>query len=190
MRQTLRSAMNTVRHTGAYRFTGFTKARHHSLQARCRHLMWLATLCLLGLGGCATQPQVEVYLTNIAPMPSTLFEQRVRLDLRVQNLSESPLRATGADVALVVNGRQLARGVTNTPLEVDALDEAATSIVVSSSVFDSLRQLLGLPGRTSFTYALKGKLFTSGLNKRFTRSGELTREDLGRLLPAASNSAN
>ena len=147
-------------------------------------------LGFLGVAGCATQPPVEVYLTNIAPMPSTLFEQRVRLDLRVQNLTEKPVRATGADVQLMVNGRQLARGVSSEPVEVAPLGETATSVVVSSSVFDTVRQLLGLPGRTSFTYALRGKLFTNGFNRRFKRSGELTREDLGRLFPAAGSATN
>lgn len=151
-----------------------------SMQIFNRCLLILVSTALLG--GCITQPKVEFYLTNIAPLPSTLFEQRVRLDLRVQNLDERPLRASGADVALLVNGSRLARGVSNQEIELEALSDTTTSVVVSSSVFDSVRQLLGLPGREVFTYELRGKLFSPGLNRRFQRSGEFTREELNRLI--------
>jgi hypothetical protein len=125
---------------------------------------------------------MDVYLVNIQPMPSTLFEQRARLDLRIQNLTESQIDATGVDLRLIVNDRQLARGVDNKAFSVAPLADVTTSVVVSSSVFDTLRQLLTFQNRQSFSYSMKGKIFATGFNKSFRRSGELTRSDIGKLV--------
>ena len=136
-------------------------------------------LCvLMALTGCTSTAAVDVYLTNITPMPSTLFEQRARLELRIQNLGEEPLQATGIDVDLRLNGKRLARGVDGAGFTVPRLGETTTSVVVSSSVFDTISQLMTLQGRDVFTYALKGRVITSGIDKRFSRAGELSRADL------------
>lgn len=136
-------------------------------------------LCvLMALTGCASTAAVDVYLTNITPMPSTLFEQRARLDLRIQNLGEKPLQATGIDVDLRLNGKRLARGVDGVGFTVPRLGETTTSVVVSSSVFDTISQLLTLQGRDVFTYALKGRVITPGIDKRFSQAGQLSRADL------------
>ena len=152
-----------------------------------RRTMFAATLvALLSLAGCTTQPRVEAYLANIKPLPSTLFEQRAQIEIRIQNLSESPIEATGIDLSLVVNNRRLARGVDNRAISIAPLSDTTTKVVVSSSVFDTIRQLLTLGNVQTFRYGLKGKLFTSGLNHRFSRSGEISREDLSVLAPKQS----
>jgi LEA14-like dessication related protein len=146
-------------------------------------------LCvLMASAGCTSTAVVDVYLTNITPMPSTLFEQRARLELRVQNLSEEPLEATGIDVDLRLNGKRLARGVDGTGFTVPRLGETITSVVVSSSVFDTITQLLTLQGRDVFTYGLKGRVITPGIDKRFSRGGQLSRADLQPLV--SGNSAS
>ena len=142
--------------------------------------------CLAVLGGCATTSDVDVYLTNITPMPSTLFEQRVRLDLRVKNLGEAPIQATGIDVALRLNGKRLARGVDGQAISVPRLGETTASVVVSSSIFDTVTQLLSMRDRDTFTYGLRGKLITQGIDKRFSRSGEISRADLQPLVQTAN----
>ncbi|MEM7080920.1 MAG: LEA type 2 family protein, partial [Pseudomonadota bacterium] len=133
---------------------------------------------LLGASGCVTTPDVEVFVTAFKPMPSTLLEQRVRLDLRVQNLSERELNITGLDLHLRVNNRRLARGVSNQQVSIPRLSEGKLSVVVSSSLFDSIRQLLAVPETERFQYSLAGKVFTSGLTRRFRRAGEIERGDL------------
>lgn len=140
-------------------------------------------LAPLATSGCATQQPVDVYLTGIEPMQSTLFEQRARLKLRFQNLSETPLEVSGVDLRLIVNDRQLARGVDDAAFAIAPLSDATSSVVVSSGLFDAVRQLLALPNRQTFSYSLKGKLYTRGLNKRFNRSGEISRKDLQALAP-------
>ena len=140
-------------------------------------------LLVLIAGGCATDPSLEVFLIGMTPVQSSMFEQRMRLDLRVQNAGDEELRATGVAVTLNVNDSRLAKGVDNQPFTVPRLGDATTSAVVSTSLFDMARQLLGLPGRESFSYKLEGKIYLEnrGRARRFTRSGELTREQLGRL---------
>ena len=146
-------------------------------------------LCvLMALTGCTSTAAVDVYLTNITPMPSTLFEQRARLELRIQNLGEKPLQATGIDVDLRLNGKRLARGVDGVGFTVPRLGETTTSVVVSSSVFDTISQLLTLQGRDVFTYALKGRVITPGVDKRFSRAGQLSREDLQPLVSGRATS--
>jgi len=138
-------------------------------------VVWLS---MATVSGCVAPGKVDVYLTNITPMPSTLFEQRTRLDLRLQNLSEVPIDATGLDVALRVNGRRLARGVDAAAFTIPRLGETSVSVVVSTSVFDTIKQILGLRDRQVFSYTLKGKVITDGIDQRFSRSGEISRADL------------
>ncbi|XOV82213.1 MAG: LEA type 2 family protein [bacterium] len=141
--------------------------------------------CLAVLSGCASTAGVDVYLTSITPLPSTLFEQRVRLDLRVKNLQETPIQASGIDVSLRLNGKRLARGVDGQAISVPRLGETTASVVVSSSIFDTVKQLLSMRERDVFTYGLSGKLITPGIDKRFNRSGEISRADLQPLVQAA-----
>jgi len=138
------------------------------------------------LTGCATQPAVDVYLVNIKPLPSTLFEQRAEIDLRFQNLGDQPIRASGVNISLTVNGKKLAQGVSRGNFTIPPLSESTTSVTVSSGLFDTIRQLLAIPERESFSYILKGKIYADGLDRRFRRSGELHKTDLRALAPGQS----
>ena len=80
-------------------------------------------LLILILGGCATDPSVEVYLIGMTPVQSSMFEQRMRLDLRVQNAGDKELRATGVAVTLNVNDSRLAKGVDNQSFTVPRLGD-------------------------------------------------------------------
>jgi LEA14-like dessication related protein len=141
-----------------------------------RQLLILAVI--LTCAGCASQRTVDVYLTQISPMPSTLFEQRAKVELRIQNLSETPIQATGIDVTLRLNDQRLARGVDGQAFTVPRLGETTTSVIVSSSVFDTIRQVLSMRNVETFTYGLKGRVITDGLDRRFARRGQIDRADL------------
>jgi LEA14-like dessication related protein len=149
-----------------------------------RFLTLLAAAAVLA--GCATEPLVDVYLVSIKPAPSTLFEQRAELNLRFQNLQASPLKASGVDLKLLVNDRQIARGVDNKSFTIPALADATTTVVVSSSVFATIRQLLAMQGAQTFSYGLKGRLHTNGSNRRFEKSGEIGRSSVALLAPQAN----
>ena len=148
---------------------------------------WRSALLLaLLLAGCATRPAVEVALVGLAPLESSLLEQRMRLDFRLQNFAERALDATGLELTLNVNGRPLARGVDNASFRVDRLGETRVSAVVSTTLFDLASQLLALPGRDTFTYELSGRLHLQGWPRSlpFQRSGEISRAQLQRLAGA------
>ncbi len=64
------------------------------------------------------EEQPEVLLTNITPLESTPFEQRLKVDLRVRNPNDYDLQVTGLDFRLEMNGKSLARGLGNKELTV------------------------------------------------------------------------
>lgn len=140
------------------------------------------SMCTL-FTGCASQSAVDVYLVNIKPLPSTLFEQRAEIDLRFQNLGDRPIRASGVTLSLIVNDKKLAQGVARGNFTIPPLSESTTSVTVSSGLFDTIRQLLAIPERESFSYTLKGMIYADGLDRRFRKSGELQKTDLRALAP-------
>lgn len=142
-----------------------------------------AMLLAFTLAGCASRPAMEVALVGLAPVEATLFEQRLRLDLRLSNYGEQVLRANGFEVTLYINGQRLARGMDGNPFEVGRLGETRVSAVVSTSLFDVARQFLALQERQSFSYELAGRIFLDGWPRSvgFRRGGEISRADLERL---------
>ena len=139
-----------------------------------RPVWWMMTVVLLA--GCASQPPVDVFVIRLTPLESTGLEQRLRIDLRVQNPTDQPISVRGIQLGLDVNGRPLARGVSNEAFTVPSLGEATTSIVTSTSLFDLLRQVIGLESRQALDYSLKGHLYRDGGwpgSLRFERAGTL-----------------
>lgn len=154
-----------------------------------RRQIWTALgplmLCAV-LAGCAAQPSVDAALIGIAPESSTLLEQRLRLDFRLRNFGERALSATGLEINLDVNGRQLARGVQSDGFRLERLGETRVSAVVSTSLFEVARQLLELPDREQFSYRLRGRVYLQGWPRSvpFSHGGEISRAELSRLVGA------
>ncbi len=147
-----------------------------------KNFLGAALLLVCGAFGCASKPNVDVFVTRIAPAPSTMLEQRTRIDVRIQNLGDKTLKAKGMAVELDLNGSRFARGVSNEAFRVPALGETTASIVLSTSLFDVLRQVLAFENRQSFEYRLKGRLYGAGGSRyRFNRKGEFSRRQLERL---------
>jgi LEA14-like dessication related protein len=121
-------------------------------------------LLALSATGCMTRPSVDVFVIGLTPLESAGLEQRMRIDLRVQNAGNAPLTARGMQLQLDVNGQTLARGVSNTPFTVPSLGETTTSIVTSTSLFDVLRQAMGLGTGTaqSLDYEVSGTIHREG----------------------------
>jgi LEA14-like dessication related protein len=122
-----------------------------------------ALIVLILLGSCASYRPVDAFVIGLAPAESGALEQRVRIDLRLQNPNDRPLVVHGMRVDLDLNGQRLARGVSNAHFTVPALGEATTSITTSTSLFDLARQATVLSGRTTMDYALSGVLFVDGV---------------------------
>lgn len=122
-------------------------------------------LALLTAAGCANlaaleAPDVQVTsLQLLEPAPGSL-EQRFEVGLRLVNPNNRSLAVDGLDFELDLNDRRLARGVTNRVFELPRLGEAETSVIVTTSVFDVIRQAVELGSRreTAMDYRLRGRL--------------------------------
>ena len=106
--------------------------------------MFVFAVALL-LPGCATwlmkgEPP-EVLVTNVTPLDATIFEQRLRVDLRVRNPNDFDYHLTGIDFTLNLNGKRLARGLAGKELTIPRLGDAVMTIDTTTSTLDIVRQL-------------------------------------------------
>lgn len=138
----------------------------------------LATLLSTSiLAGCASwfvhgEPP-EVLVTDVTPLDSTAFEQRLKVDLRIRNPNDADLDVTGMDFRLELNGKRLARGLSNKSFTVPRLGETVSSVETSTSTFDLVRQALGLRTIQEVTYAISGVLHLKSGTLPFDNSGVL-----------------
>jgi len=125
--------------------------------------------------GCAQYRPVDAFVIGLTPAESGALEQRIRVDLRIQNPNDRALVVRGMRMDLDLNGQRLARGVSDTRFTIPALGEATTSIVTSTSLFDLARQAATLPGRATMEYELSGELFVDSLSGsvKFHQRGHL-----------------
>jgi LEA14-like dessication related protein len=137
-------------------------------------------LILTVLAACASLPPTEpprVSLSGLEPLDMSLFEQRYRLFLRIQNPNPTALAVRGMSFTLYVNDRELASGVSPDGAEIPAFDEAVVPVAVTSTLFrlyDQLRALESDPGQ-GLRYRLRGRLHLRGL------PGGLAFDEEGRL---------
>jgi LEA14-like dessication related protein len=144
----------------------------------------LLALALAVAAGCATmvagREPIEVSVAGIAPLPSTAFEHRVRLDLRLRNPNNRDYEIDGVRFVLDVNGRRLASGMSPEGATLPRLGEVIVPVVTTTTLFDLVNQIVefGQREQPRFDYALRGKLFLKGLwgSISFERKG--SQEDL------------
>lgn len=139
-----------------------------------RFVRLAAVLALLVAGGCASftaleAPEVQVTSLQMLEPAQGSLEQRFAVGLRLTNPNNRALSVDGLDFELDLNDRRLARGVTNRAFELPRLGEAETSVIVTTSVFDLLRQAVELGSRqeAAMDYRLRGRLH---LGSGFVRS--------------------
>ncbi len=126
------------------------------------------------LGGCAQYKPVDVFVVGLQPVAGAGLEQRVRVDLRIQNPNDQPITAKGMQVRLDVNGARLARGVSDAGFTIPRYGETTTSVVATTTLFDLAKQLAVLQGKQSFRYVLEGDVYVEGLGRSvsFHNDGE------------------
>jgi len=141
---------------------------------------WYVLIACALLAGCASYTPPEVRLVGLAPLESTLLEPRMRLDFSLLNTSRKALAIRGVDLALEINGVELARGVDGHGFELPAFGETRASVEVSASVFKLIQLLLTLPQAEDFSYELSGKLHLDAFPRSLPlrRAGSITREQL------------
>ena len=147
----------------------------------------LAVLFVAAVTGCATwfikgEPP-EVLVTNVTPLDSTAFEQRLKVDLRIRNPNDYDLQVTGLDFRLELNGKRLARGLGNKEFAVPRLSETVVSVETSTSTFDVVRQVLGLRKTQELAYSITGVLHLKDGRLPFDNTGVLVeKSDLSGIL--------
>lgn len=138
-------------------------------------LLFMVTLA--ALSGCASwfaKGEIpDVLLTNITPLDSTPFEQRLKIDLRVRNPNDYELQVTGMDIRLDLNGKRLARGLGNQAFTVPRLSDSVVTIETTTSTLDVVRQVLGLRTVQALSYEISGVLHLKDGRLPFDNSGVL-----------------
>ncbi len=143
-------------------------------------VVFLGIAFLFGCAGPTIRGEVEppeVYLSNIAPLEASLFEQKVQVDLRIQNPNNFDLQVTGIDFHLDVNEVQLTRAVSKQKVTVPGLGESVLSIVARTTAFDIVRQVLASREREEYGYAIRGRVHLGNASVEsvpFERSAKFT----------------
>jgi len=127
-----------------------------------------------GLLGPVEPPDVS--LANLAPVDASLFEARVRIDLRLQNPNDFPLVCEGVRFDLTVNEQAFLSGVSDQRIELPRLGEQVISVEGTTTTLDLWRQLRGLASDPSagIEYRLEGRVFVAEPRRMgvdFERSG-------------------
>lgn len=86
-------------------------------------------------------PQLSV--VNVEMQKSDLWEQRMKVRMRVVNPNDRPIPVKGLTVALEVQGEQLAHGVSGASFNVPALGEAEFDMNMTANMAGALIRLLG-----------------------------------------------
>ncbi len=115
----------------------------------------------------------EVLLVNIVPLDTTMFEHRLKVDLRVRNPNDYDLEVTGLDFTLHLNDQRLARGLTNQSLTIPRLGEAVLSVETTTSILDVVRQFLNFRQNQDLTYQMNGVVHVQGSRLPFDNTGVL-----------------
>ena len=101
----------------------------------------------------------EVFVTAITPLDGTVFEQRMRVDLRIRNPNPVDLTIDGLDFTLEVNGSRLTRGLSSEQVTVPRLGEAVMSVTASTTLVDVLGQIQALGRSDKVEYEIHGRVF-------------------------------
>lgn len=137
----------------------------------------LTILLLTGTPGCVSWfskgETPEVLITNVTPLDSTPFEQRLKVNLRIRNPNDYDLLVTGLDFRLALNGKRLARGLGNKEFTVPRLGDGLVAIETSTSMLDVVRQVLGLRKTQALAYDVSGVLYLKDGTLPFDNSGVL-----------------
>lgn len=152
-------------------------------------------LCLVvaaAIAGCAAvrQPEPpEVSVAGLGMVRPGLFEQELRVDLRLRNPNDYAIDVDALTFGLEVNDLHFADGRTLRNFELPALGETVVPVTVTIATTDLLERIMQLGREQRLDYRLTG---TAELGRRFgtslpfERTGKLAIPELPRPLPATS----
>jgi len=126
------------------------------------------SLVALLLGGCSLfAPKLEtprLSVMNVEVLKSDLWEQRMKVRMRVQNPNDRPIPVKGLTVALEVQGQELAHGVSGAAFNVPALGEAEFDMNMTANMAGAIIKLLGRGSDSlgdQVEYRVRGKISLS-----------------------------
>ena len=151
------------------------KAFHRVLTVVCGILFVVGCTSVTPLPGEPESP--EVLLVNIKPLDTTIFEQRLQVDLRIRNPNDFDLEVTGIDFTLHLNDKRLARGLSNKVSTIPRLGDSVISVETTTSTLDVVRQLLKFRQDQDVTYQIEGVLYSQGTRLPFDNKGVIIEAD-------------
>ena len=120
------------------------------------------------LSGCSLfvpkleRPQLSV--VNVEVQKADLWEQRMKVRMRVVNPNDRPIPVKGLTCALEVGGQELAHGVSGASFNVPALGEAEFDMNMTANMAGAIIKLLGKGGDSlgdELDYRITGKISLS-----------------------------
>lgn len=119
-------------------------------------------------------------LVGLTPLPSTAFEHRLRVDLRLRNPNPREYRIDGIRFRLLVNGERLASGQAEVEAVLPRLGEVVVPVTATTTLLDLVNQIVALgvrretwrrdapgpadrrTGPVELDYELTGRIFLAG----------------------------
>lgn len=153
----------------------------------------LGLLIGLGLGACSgpltseVEPP-EVTLAGLGFGEPGLFEQQLRVDLRLRNPNDFEIAVDRLNFALDVNDAYFARGWTTADFELPALGETVVPVTVIVPTNDLIERVMALGTERRLAYRLTGNVELDNLVVRslpFDREGVLALPKIPGLEPSS-----
>lgn len=133
-------------------------------------MRWIVTALLVLLSACGVlSPRLEtpkLDVVGIEMMKSDMFQQRLKLRLKVQNPNDVALPIKGVTTDVEIAGEKFASGVSGAEFTVPAFGESEFDMIVTANMAAALVRMLGSKGdkRDEVEYRITGKVsLASGL---------------------------
>jgi len=129
----------------------------------------IAILLALALAGCsAFVPKLEsphLSIVNVELLNSSLWQQRLRVHIRVENPNDRVLPVSALSYSIEVAGQELAHGAANESFSVPALGETEFATDATANMASALIAILGRGhdgANDAIAYRIVGKVALSG----------------------------
>jgi LEA14-like dessication related protein len=128
-------------------------------------MRWILLLALVVIAGCGVfGPKLEtpnLDVVGMELMESDIFQQRLKLKLRVQNPNDRELPVKGVSCKVELAGEEFAQGVSAAQFTVPAFGESEFDMVVTANMAGALARFLGSKDsgkRDAIDYRVTGKV--------------------------------
>jgi LEA14-like dessication related protein len=159
-------------------------------RARGRAAALISVLLLTACAGLTSDVEPpDVSLAGLGMSRPGLFEQELRVDLRLRNPNDFAIAIERVRFALDVNDQRFANGRTNQPFELPALGETVVPVLVSVPTNDLISRLMAVGSERRLQYRLSGEAELDRLlfgTLPFERDGSLSLPEIPGLAAPAS----